>query len=57
MFGLPEIDNGALGAGTHLKRLVPQHRARQMMYTCEPAPAAELAGIRQRLQGRFLATN
>jgi enoyl-CoA hydratase len=44
VFGLPEIDNGALGAGTHLKRLVPQHRARQMMYTCEPAPAAELAG-------------
>jgi enoyl-CoA hydratase len=44
VFGLPEIDNGALGAGTHLKRLVPQHRARQMMYTCEPAPADELAG-------------
>lgn len=42
VFGLPEIDNGALGAGTHLKRLVPQQRARQMMYTCEPAPAAEL---------------
>lgn len=42
IFGLPEIDNGALGAGTHLKRLVPQHRARQMMYTCEPAPASEL---------------
>jgi enoyl-CoA hydratase len=44
VFGLPEIDNGALGAGTHLKRLVPQHRARQMMYTCEAAPAAELHG-------------
>ena len=42
VFGLPEIDNGALGAGTHLKRLVPQHRARQMMYTCEFAPASEL---------------
>jgi enoyl-CoA hydratase len=42
VFGLPEIDNGALGAGTHLKRLVPQHRARQMMYTCEAAPASEL---------------
>lgn len=42
VFGLPEIDNGALGAGTHLKRLVPQHRARQMMYTCETASAAEL---------------
>jgi enoyl-CoA hydratase len=41
-FGLPEVDNGALGAATHLKRLVPQHRARQMMYMCEMASAAEL---------------
>jgi enoyl-CoA hydratase len=41
-FGLPEVDNGALGAATHLMRLVPQHRARQMMYMCELAPAAEL---------------
>ncbi|HEV8295944.1 MAG TPA: enoyl-CoA hydratase family protein [Acidimicrobiales bacterium] len=42
VFGLPEVDNGALGAGTHLMRLVPQHRARQMMYMCEYAAAAEL---------------
>ena len=42
-FGLPEVDNGALGAATHLRRLVPQHRARQMLYTAEPAPASELA--------------
>lgn len=42
-FGLPEVDNGALGAATHLCRLVPQHRARQMLYTCEPAQAEELA--------------
>ncbi|HEX7095987.1 MAG TPA: enoyl-CoA hydratase family protein [Acidimicrobiales bacterium] len=42
VFGLPEVDNGALGAATHLMRLVPQHRARQMMYMCEYAPAAEL---------------
>jgi enoyl-CoA hydratase len=41
-FGLPEVDNGALGAATHLMRLVPQHRARQMMYMCENATAAEL---------------
>jgi enoyl-CoA hydratase len=41
-FGLPEIDNGALGAATHLKRLVPEHKARQMMYMCEFASAAEL---------------
>jgi enoyl-CoA hydratase len=42
VFGLPEVDNGALGAATHLMRLVPQHRARQMMYMAEMATAAEL---------------
>ena len=44
VFGLPEVDNGALGALTHLRRLVPQQRARQMLYTCETAHASELAG-------------
>jgi enoyl-CoA hydratase len=43
-FGLPEVDNGALGALTHLRRLVPQQRARHMLYTCETASAQELAG-------------
>ena len=43
-FGLPEVDNGALGALTHLTRLVPQQRARQMLYTCETAGAEELKG-------------
>jgi len=43
-FGLPEVDRGALGAATHLARLVPQHRLRQMVYTAEAAPAAELVG-------------
>ena len=43
-FGLPEVDNGALGALTHLTRLVPQQRARQMLYTCETAAAEELKG-------------
>lgn len=42
VFGLPEVDNGALGAATHLMRLVPQHKARQMMYMAETATAAEL---------------
>lgn len=42
-FGLPEVDNGALGALTHLNRLVPRQRARHMLYTCEQASAAELA--------------
>jgi enoyl-CoA hydratase len=41
-FGLPEVDRGALGAATHLNRLVPQHKMRAMVYTAEPATAAEL---------------
>ncbi len=41
-FGLPEVDRGALGAATHLARLVPQHRMRSMMYTGETATAEEL---------------
>jgi enoyl-CoA hydratase len=43
-FGLPEVDRGALGAATHLARLVPQHRMRAMMYTSATATAAELHG-------------
>jgi enoyl-CoA hydratase len=41
-FGLPEVDRGALGAATHLSRLVPQLKARAMMYTSATATAAEL---------------
>ena len=41
-FGLPEVDRGALGAATHLARLVPQHRMRAMVYTGERATAEEL---------------
>ena len=41
-FGLPEVDRGALGAATHLSRLVPQHLMRAMVYTCRPVTAAEL---------------
>ncbi len=41
-FGLPEVDRGALGAATHLARLVPQHKMRAMMYTSATATAAEL---------------
>jgi enoyl-CoA hydratase/carnithine racemase len=41
-FGLPEVDRGALGAATHLARLVPQHRMRAMVYTGEKATAEEL---------------
>jgi enoyl-CoA hydratase len=41
-FGLPEVDRGALGAATHLARLVPQQLMRAMVYTCEPVPARDL---------------
>jgi enoyl-CoA hydratase len=41
-FGLPEVDRGALGAATHLARLVPQHKMRAMVYTATVATAAEL---------------
>jgi enoyl-CoA hydratase len=43
-FGLPEVKQGALGAATHLSRLVPQHRMRAMVYTTERATAQELHG-------------
>ncbi len=41
-FGLPEVDRGALGAATHLARLVPRQLMRAMVYTCRPVTAAEL---------------
>ena len=41
-FGLPEVDRGALGAATHLSRLVPLHKARAMLYTSATATAQEL---------------
>jgi enoyl-CoA hydratase len=41
-FGLPEVDRGALGAATHLARLVPQHLMRAMVYTCQTASAQQL---------------
>ena len=41
-FGLPEVDNGALGAATHLGRLVPEKHLRWMLYSCEPVTAEQL---------------
>ncbi|HEY6459560.1 MAG TPA: enoyl-CoA hydratase family protein [Polyangiaceae bacterium] len=41
-FGLPEVDRGALGAATHLARLVPLHKMRAMLYTAATATADEL---------------
>nr|WP_042186161.1 enoyl-CoA hydratase family protein [Kibdelosporangium sp. MJ126-NF4]CEL17124.1 Probable enoyl-CoA hydratase EchA20 [Kibdelosporangium sp. MJ126-NF4]CTQ91647.1 Probable enoyl-CoA hydratase EchA20 (EC 4.2.1.17) [Kibdelosporangium sp. MJ126-NF4] len=41
-FGLPEVDRGALGAATHLSRLVPQHLMRTLYYTARNIDAAQL---------------
>ena len=40
-FGLPEIDRGALGAASHLLRMFPIQKVRQMLYTGRPIGAAE----------------
>jgi len=42
-FGLPEVERGALGAATHLSRLVPQHMMRRLFYTAATVDAATLA--------------
>ncbi|MDJ1135503.1 enoyl-CoA hydratase family protein [Streptomyces iconiensis] len=41
-FGLPELDRGALGAATHLARLVPHHLMRALYYTGQTVTAREL---------------
>jgi enoyl-CoA hydratase len=41
-FGLPEVDNGALGCASHLAKLVPPMKLRQMVFTCEPVTAQQL---------------
>ncbi|MBP2324240.1 enoyl-CoA hydratase [Kibdelosporangium banguiense] len=41
-FGLPEVDRGALGAATHLARLVPQHLMRTLYYTARNVTAEQL---------------
>jgi enoyl-CoA hydratase len=41
-FGLPEVDRGALGAATHLARLVPQHLMRALYYTARSIDAEAL---------------
>ena len=51
-FGLPELDRGALGAATHLARLVPQHLMRALYYTSRTATAAELHRARLGVEGR-----
>jgi enoyl-CoA hydratase len=41
-FGLPEVKRGALGAATHLSRLVPQHMMRRLFFTAATVNAATL---------------
>ena len=41
-FGVPEVNQGALGAATHMARLVPQHMMRTLYFTARTIPAAEL---------------
>jgi enoyl-CoA hydratase len=42
-FGVPEVNQGALGAATHMARLVPQHMMRSLYFTARTIPATELA--------------
>jgi enoyl-CoA hydratase/carnithine racemase len=41
-FGLPEVERGALGAATHLSRLVPQHVMRRLFFTAATIDATTL---------------
>lgn len=41
-FGVPEVKQGALGAATHMARLVPQQMMRALYFTAQTIPAAEL---------------
>ncbi|MFE6646850.1 enoyl-CoA hydratase family protein [Nocardioides sp. NPDC057772] len=41
-FGVPEVDRGALGAATHLSRLVPQHMLRTLYFTAQTVTAQRL---------------
>lgn len=44
-FGVPEVDRGALGAATHLSRLVPQHMLRALYYTSSTITSQRLAEL------------
>ncbi len=41
-FGVPEVNQGALGAATHMARLVPQQMMRSLYFTAATIPASEL---------------
>ena len=41
-FGIPEVDRGALGAATHLARMVPPHLMRTLYFTGRNIAATDL---------------
>src|SRR5689334_4587197 len=41
-FGVPEVNQGALGAATHMARLVPQHMMRTLYFTARTIKATDL---------------
>ncbi|HWJ67372.1 MAG TPA: enoyl-CoA hydratase family protein [Nocardioides sp.] len=41
-FGVPEVNQGALGAATHMARLVPQHMMRTLYFTARTISAKDL---------------
>jgi len=41
VFGVPEVDRGAMGGGAHLQRLFPVQKVRAMYFTGESISAAE----------------
>ncbi|PXY25267.1 enoyl-CoA hydratase family protein [Prauserella sp. PE36] len=43
-FGVPEVERGALGAATHLARLVPPHLLRTLYFTARTVSAGQLHG-------------
>ena len=45
-FGVPEVKQGALGAATHMARLVPQHMMRTLYFTARTIPAAANCALR-----------
>ena len=56
-FGLPEVDRGALGAATHLSRLVPQHKMRADGVHGGDRHRAGAAPLRLGARGRAAATS
>ena len=51
-FGIPEVDRGALGAATHLSRMVPPHLMRTLYFTGRNITAAGPRPARVGARGR-----